>query len=284
MIRFDTAREMQQWSLEQRRKGLRISFVPTMGYLHEGHLALMDEGLKHSDLLVVSIFVNPMQFNDPKDLDSYPMDEEGDLAKIRARGCAAVFFPKKEEIYPEGYRTKVFVEGLNGVLCGASRPGHFDGVSTICSKLFNIVLPDVTVFGSKDYQQLTVIRSLVRDLNFPIEVIGLETVREPDGLALSSRNARLREDERGEAVALSEALYRAGEAVKEGETDSALLIETARASISARAPSGRIDYIEVVDADTLEPVRTIDRPSVMALAVYFEKSRLIDNLDRKSVV
>lgn len=278
MIRFDTAREMQQWSLEQRRKGLRISFVPTMGYLHEGHLALMDEGLKHSDLLVVSIFVNPMQFNDPKDLDSYPMDEEGDLANIRARGCHVVFFPKKEEIYPEGYRTKVFVEGLNGVLCGASRPGHFDGVSTVCSKLFNIVQPDVTVFGTKDYQQLAVIRSLVRDLNFPIDVIGLETVREMDGLAMSSRNARLREDERREAVALSKALYRAREAVKEGETDSALLIEAARVSISALAPSGRIDYIEVIDADTLETVQIIDRPTVMALAVYFEKSRLIDNL------
>ncbi len=272
-----TAQDMQRWALEQRKLDMRIAFVPTMGYLHEGHLALMLDGRTRCECLVASIFVNPMQFNNPEDFGSYPMDLEGDLDKCAKSGCDAVFLPDAKEIYPEGFTTRIEVEDLARPLCGKNRPGHFDGVATVCAKLFNIVQPHVAVFGEKDYQQLAIIRRMVRDLNFPMDIIGYPTVREPDGLAMSSRNARLTSDERRRATVLYQALTNARERVEAGENAPGRLIEEVRNAILAAGPN-TIDYVDIVDANTLEDVADLQRPAVMALAVHFGSSRLIDNI------
>jgi len=226
----------------------------------------------------VSIFVNPMQFNNPNDLNSYPIDEEGDLAKIRSVDeNAVVFYPPADAIYPPGYSTKVEVEELTNYLCGPTRPGHFTGVATVVAKLFNIVEPDVALFGEKDYQQLAVIRRMTKDLNFSVEIIGVPTYREPDGLAMSSRNARLTDDERTRAVVLSQALFKARNLVAAGEHDAAKLIKMVRDSTDT-VPHNGIDYVEIVNANTLQVSTNLSEPAVMALAVQFGASRLIDNV------
>jgi len=277
MQRIESSAEMQKWALSKRGKGQSIAFVPTMGFLHEGHLELMRIGKKKADLLVASIFVNPKQFNDTSDLDSYPSDEEGDLEKLRSVGCDLVFFPPADEIYPADYRTEVTVSELNNFLCGRTRPGHFEGVTTVVSKLFNIVQPTLAVFGEKDFQQLSIIQRMTKDLNFPIEIIAGATYREADGLAMSSRNARLTKQERAEAPTLRKALKATKQAFKNGEKNSQELIQIASEMI-IKNTSGTIDYIEIVDADRLQTMDIVNKPSVMALAVNFTKSRLIDNI------
>jgi len=271
------ARQMQGWSLERRAEGKRIGFAPTMGFLHDGHLALIRAAGEKTDLVVASIFVNPMQFNDPNDLLKYPRDEAGDLAKCEAAGAEIVYCPPPEDVYPPDFLTSVDVERLTDGLCGAARPGHFKGVTTVVAKLFNIVLPHVAVFGEKDYQQLAVIRRMAADLNFPIEIVGHPTVREPDGLAMSSRNARLSPADRVQARALSLALFAARAAWRTGVRDAAELVAETRRGIEASGPC-RIDYVEVVHADTLAPLAEAGPPCVMALAVHIGAVRLIDNI------
>lgn len=268
---------MRAISLKARARGKKIAFVPTMGYLHDGHLSLVRLARKYGDLVVASIFVNPAQFGPNEDLARYPRDFKGDLKKLGSAGADYLFFPSPEEIYPPGYQTYIEVQGLSRGLCGNFRPGHFRGVATVVAKLFNIVLPDVAVFGEKDYQQLRVIQQMAKDLNFPVRVIGGKTVREKDGLAMSSRNVYLSEEERRKALALSRALFMAQEMVEQGENDAQRLIESARELIGAD-PEAKIEYLEVRDAETLEPVAKIDRPCRMILAVWQGKTRLIDNV------
>ncbi len=268
---------MQRWASDVRARGETIAFVPTMGYLHDGHLSLMRIGRARADRLVASVFVNPLQFGEGEDLEVYPRDEEGDLAKCEAEGCDAVFFPQPDTMYPPGFQTRLVTGALTTVLCGASRPGHFDGVVTVVLKLFNLVQPHVAVFGSKDYQQLQVIRRMVRDLAVPVEIVGGAIVREADGLALSSRNAYLTDEQRGQALALSQSLALAEERYAAGERDPAVLRALVQDHISAQ-PLGEIDYIELVDAEELMPVYgLLMRPAVLALAVRFGRTRLIDN-------
>ena len=271
------AAAMRAISLKARARGKKIAFVPTMGYLHDGHLSLVRLARKYGDLVVASIFVNPAQFGPNEDLARYPRDFKGDLKKLGSAGADYLFFPSPEEIYPPGYQTYIEVQGLSRGLCGNFRPGHFRGVATVVAKLFNIVLPDVAVFGEKDYQQLRVIQQMAKDLNFPVRVIGGKTVREKDGLAMSSRNVYLSEEERRKALALSRALFMAQEMVEQGENDAQRLIESARELIGAD-PEAKIEYLEVRDAETLEPVAKIDRPCRMILAVWQGKTRLIDNV------
>lgn len=272
-----TPEEMRCYANELRAQGRKIGFVPTMGYFHEGHLALMRECNKHVDDLIVSIFVNPAQFNDPEDFENYPRNDEADLAECEKLEASAVFFPTREAMYPSGYLTYVNVTKITDNLCGQSRPGHFQGVATICTKLFNIIRPDITVFGQKDFQQLALIRTLIRDLNFPIRLIGHPTIREEDGLAMSSRNARLNDEQRKRARGLSEALFKAREAADAGERDAQKLVNIAR-DILLKRNVGEIDYISVVDAERLALVDTIEKKAVMALAAYVGPVHLIDNL------
>jgi pantoate--beta-alanine ligase len=254
-----------------------IAFVPTMGFLHAGHTQLMQAARVHAPVVVASIFVNPTQFGPNEDFDRYPRDRDGDLQKCAAAGCDAVFLPPVEAIYPPGHRTKVSVTGLTGPLCGALRPGHFDGVTTVVLKLLNIVGCRVAVFGEKDFQQLAVIRRMCRDLDVPVDVVGHPIVREPDGLALSSRNVYLSPEDRMGALALSRGLAAAHEAFDAGERDPRRLEAIATALLEA-TPNARIDYVEVRDADDLEVVSApFQRPVVLALAVKFGATRLIDN-------
>ncbi len=268
---------MQRWAFEARARGETIAFVPTMGYLHDGHLSLMRLGRARADRLVASVFVNPLQFGEGEDLEVYPRDEAGDLAKCEAEGCEAVFFPQPDTMYPPGFQTRLVTGALTTVLCGASRPGHFDGVVTVVLKLFNLVQPHVAVFGSKDYQQLQVIRRMVRDLAVPVEIIGGAIIREEGGLALSSRNAYLTEEERIQALALNQSLRFAADLYAGGERDSEVLLAGVRAHIEAQ-PLADIDYVQLVDADELTPVYgPLVRPALLALAVRFGRTRLIDN-------
>jgi len=268
---------MQVRSGELRRQGKTIVFVPTMGFLHEGHLSLMREGKRRGDILVVSIFVNPTQFAPNEDFDSYPRDFERDIELARTVGVDIVFSPNREDLYPEGFETRVNLDSLSRHLCGLSRPVFFSGVATVVTKLFNIVLPAVAVFGEKDFQQLVIIRRMARDLNMNITVIGGPTVREPDGLAMSSRNAYLKPRQREAALSLYRSLTRAREQVREGLRDTAEIMQTATDFISGH-PETKIDYIAVVDTETLVDVKRIDRPTRMALAVKVGETRLIDNM------
>jgi pantoate--beta-alanine ligase len=261
---------------EARRSGKKISFVPTMGYLHEGHLSLMREARKRGDLLVASIFVNPTQFGPKEDFAAYPRDLERDAGLAAGAGVDMLFHPTPETMYPNGYKTYVNVEGLTKTLCGESRPGHFRGVTTVVCKLFNIVQPDVALFGQKDFQQLAVLRRMVTDLNMPIEVVGMPIVREAGGLAMSSRNVYLSPDERKQALALVDALRQAGVAARHGELHSRRLVGLVRERIG-REPDARIDYIKICDGDTLEGVDRVDTNSVLLLAVHIGRTRLIDN-------
>ncbi len=262
----------------RRQAGDAVGFVPTMGFLHDGHLSLVREAGKRAGCVVVSIFVNPTQFGPNEDLDTYPRDEAGDLAKCEAAGAAAVFLPRVWEMYPSEPLTTVRVAGMTDRLCGASRPTHFDGVTTIVTKLFQVVQPDVAVFGQKDFQQLAVIRRMVRELHMPIDIVGMPTAREADGLALSSRNAYLSPAQRADAPRLQQALQAARAEVAAGVLDAEILIERAREKIQG-SPHARIDYIEVVHPATLDPVGVIGPDgAVMALAVFMGETRLIDNL------
>ncbi len=268
--------EMQQLAETYRQEGKRIGFVPTMGYLHEGHLSLMRQVRPRCDVLVVSIFVNPTQFGPNEDFERYPRDFERDERLCRQEGVDVVFYPTAEAMYPQPYRTYVNVEQLTETMCGASRPGHFRGVTTVVTKLFHIVKPHLVVFGQKDYQQSLVIRQMVRDLNFDITIVVAPIVREADGLAMSSRNNYLTPEERQQALVLYRSLRKAEELIEQGEQDAARILE-AMQQIIAGAPDARIDYIVIVDGDTLEPVTRVKDNTVIALAVYIGNTRLIDN-------
>jgi pantoate--beta-alanine ligase len=270
------SREMRIRMEDLRRDGRKIVFVPTMGYLHQGHVSLLEEGRRRGDVLVLSIFVNPTQFAAHEDLDKYPRDMEGDLAKARGAGTDFAFTPDAKSFYPPGYQTWVQVRQLSQGLCGDKRPGHFDGVASVVTKLFHVVQPHTAIFGEKDFQQLAVIRRMVKDLDFGIEIVGMPTVREPDGLAMSSRNAYLKPEERQQALVLSRALAKAQAMVAAGERRAATILEAARAEIAA-APLARIDYCELRDPDSLELLETLSGPTLMALAVFVGATRLIDN-------
>jgi pantoate--beta-alanine ligase len=254
-----------------------VGFVPTMGYLHEGHLSLVRAARQQNGHVVASIFVNPTQFGPNEDFERYPRDEERDLSLLRGEGVDAVFMPSVEEIYPEGASTFVEVEGLTDTLEGAHRPGHFRGVTTVVAKLFAIVRPTRAYFGRKDAQQLLVVRRMTRDLRFGIEIVGLPIVREPDGLAMSSRNAYLSPDERKAALVLSRALRRAGELSAAGERDAERLRAAMRSLLGEEALA-RVDYVSVADAETLRELERIDAPALVSLAVHIGATRLIDNI------
>jgi pantoate--beta-alanine ligase len=268
---------MQARSLALRRQGKTISFVPTMGYLHDGHASLMRDARPRADILAVSIFVNPTQFGPNEDLAAYPRNLPRDMAICAQNGVDIVFTPRPADIYLPGHETYISLERLPEHLCGLSRPGHFRGVATVVAKLFNIVLPDVAVFGEKDFQQLAVIRRMVKDLNFPVEIIGCPTRREEDGLAMSSRNACLNPEERAFAPALYRALAAAREQAARGETRAEALVQ-AVVREAEKGPGARVDYIKICDPESLEEVAEVKAPAVMALAVFVGKTRLIDNM------
>jgi pantoate--beta-alanine ligase len=276
---FEVFREpgaMRAKAEDLRRDGRRIAVVPTMGALHEGHLALVRAARARADAVILTIFVNPTQFGPSEDLAKYPRDEAGDLDKARSAGIDLAFCPEASAMYRPGSQTFVEVRELQKPLCGASRPGHFAGVATVVAKLFHITLPHLAVFGEKDYQQLAIIRRMVRDLDFAIEIASVPIVREADGVALSSRNAYLSSEQRRAALSLSAGLAAAEAAFAAGERRAAALVAAATAPIAA-APETRIDYAELRDADELTPLERVERPAVLALAVFVGTTRLIDN-------
>lgn len=276
MTVFESPEAARQWVEAERLAGRSVGFVPTMGALHEGHFSLVRRARDLVDSVIVSIFVNPAQFGPNEDYQRYPRTMEEDTARLEAEGVAAVFAPSAADMYPEGFRTVVEVEGISDVLEGAIRPGHFRGVATVVSKLFHVVPADVAVFGQKDYQQLLVIRRMVRDLNLPIEIVGHPTVREPDGLAMSSRNRYLNEAERESALVLSRALAAVREAVRAGEHDAERL-ESAAWSVLDADPTLVPDYAVVVDPETLEPLPAGWQSAVCLVAGRLGTTRLIDN-------
>lgn len=259
-----------------RRDGRRVAVVPTMGALHEGHLALVRHARARADVVILTIFVNPTQFGPKEDLSRYPRDEEGDLAKARPAGIDLAFCPHPDAMYKPGAQTYVEVRELQKPLCGASRPGHFAGVATVVSKLFHITKPHLAVFGEKDYQQLAIIRRMVRDLDFDVVIESVPIVREADGLALSSRNAYLSTEQRAAALSLSRGLAAAQAAFTAGERDPKALVAAARAPIEAE-PLARVDYVELRDADELTDLVHVERTAVLAIAAFVGTTRLIDN-------
>ena len=263
----------RQW----KKEGKKVGFVPTMGYLHEGHLNLVRESKKRTSVTVVSIFVNPTQFGPSEDFKKYPKDLEKDSAFLAKDGVDCLFFPDAAEIYPPGYRTYVEVRGLQDRLCGKSRPGHFQGVATVVLKLFDIVGPDLAFFGAKDAQQVLIIEKMAADLDLDVEVVTCPLVREPDGLALSSRNAYLSPEERKAALVLSISLRWAERAISAGERDATKVIAGIRAAIEAE-PLARIDYVEAVDPVNLEPLAEIRGDVLLVLAAFIGSTRLIDNI------
>jgi len=270
--------EVRQWVQEKKKQGLRVGLVPTMGYLHEGHLSLVRAARQENDLVVMSIFVNPLQFGPREDFATYPRDLARDADLAERAGVDMIFAPEGEEMYPYYPQdTTVQVARLAEGLCGVSRPGHFTGVATVVTKLFMIVLPERAYFGQKDYQQFLVIKRMAADLNMPIEVRMVPIKREADGLAMSSRNTYLSAKERRQAVCLVAALRLCKERFEQGENNSERLIKAMAARIN-REPAAQIDYIKICDADTLEEMSRIDRPVVVALAVYIGNTRLIDNM------
>jgi pantoate--beta-alanine ligase len=276
MLVIEKVREMQDYSEYLRGKGEKIAFVPTMGYLHRGHVSLLQEGRKLGHCLVTSIYVNPAQFGPREDLSKYPRDFERDRKLCEDAGVDVIFCPSDQEMYPENYQTYVDLDKVTNHLCGLSRPGHFRGVATICTKLFNVVKPHVSVFGKKDFQQLIVIKRMVKDLNLDIEIIGRPTVRESDGLAMSSRNAYLRPEERESALSLSRGLKLARELFGSGERNAAIIIREVTQFIE-RHSHARIDYVKICDIETIEDVQWIESEAVIALAVKVGIARLIDN-------
>lgn len=273
-----TIREMQKWSMNRKKAGKTVAVVPTMGFLHEGHLSLIDAARANgADAVVVTIFVNPIQFAPNEDFDSYPRDFEHDAALLREKNVDAVFAPAVSEMYPAPVTCMVIENKLSKGLCAKTRPTHFNGVTTVVAKLFNATLPDIAVFGQKDAQQARVLKRMVRDLNFPIRMVVAPIVREADGFAKSSRNKYLSEDERARALVLSRSLLAAKEMAEKGEKDLAKLTGFIRKEIEAQG--GKVDYVEAIDSEELEPVTVRDgKPVMIALAAYFGTTRLIDNI------
>lgn len=274
---IETVREMQERADALRKEGVTIGFVPTMGALHEGHMSLMRGARRECGTVVLSIFVNPTQFGAGEDYKEYPRDFEGDRRKAESVGVDIVFHPLVQEMYPSESNTIVKVEGLSEVMCGRSRPGHFQGVATVVSKLLNITKPHRAYFGEKDYQQLIIVKRMCRDLNMDVTIVGMPTIREEDGLAMSSRNAYLNPEERRSATVLYRCLKEAGERAAAGEKWAEKIIRVARELIEA-TPHTSIDYVVVVDLETLHEVKEIVQPARMALAVRVGKPRLIDNI------
>jgi pantoate--beta-alanine ligase len=274
---ISTPAQMQAWTRSHQAAGRRVAFVPTMGALHAGHLHLMAEARRHGDVVVASIFVNPLQFNRRDDFDTYPRPLDDDLVLCRSVGVDAVYAPTAATMYPADFQTRVEPGALADPMEGAGRPGHFAGVTTVVTKLFNAVRPDVALFGQKDYQQLAVIRRMARDLDTGIEIVSVPTVREPDGLALSSRNRRLSPEDRAAAVVVPRALGAAQEAFAQGERRPSVL-EAAATTIISAEPRARLEYVSMADANSLEPLEHVDAPAVIATAVWFGEVRLIDNL------
>jgi pantoate--beta-alanine ligase len=267
---------MQDWSRGQRAAGRRIAVVPTMGYLHEGHLSLVDLARREADVVVVTLFVNPTQFGPGEDLDRYPRNFDRDRELCERRKVDALFAPASAEMYDAAASTWVEETALCRGLCGRVRPGHFRGVTTVVAKLFNATLPDVAVFGEKDYQQVMVIRRMVRDLHFPVRILAAPLVREADGLAMSSRNVNLSPEERVAALSLSRGLFAARAAVLAGERNPGVVAVGVAAGVTGAG--GRVDYVEVVDAESLESVCEVRGRVLVAAAVFFGKTRLIDNV------
>jgi len=268
--------EMKAMAEETRRSGKKIALVPTMGALHEGHLSLMDYGRKKADLLVVSIFVNPIQFGPKEDFEKYTRDLHGDSLLTEKRGVDIIFYPEAKAFYPEFFQTYVTVDQVTQNLCGAVRPGHFKGVTTVVCKLFHIVKPHLAIFGQKDFQQVMVIQQMVNDLNMDIEVVGRPTIREADGLAMSSRNRYLSVEERGSARTLSLALKEAQTLFRKGERKTEVLLDRV-VGLIGRLPETRIDYAKICHPRTLKELTVVKDQGVLALAVWIGATRLIDN-------
>lgn len=269
--------EMQKLADQLRQKGVTIGLVPTMGYLHEGHLSLIREAKTNSDIVVVSVFVNPTQFGPGEDFKDYPRDFDRDAKLAESAGCDIIFHPDVQDMYPENHKTHVQVEQITGVLCGASRPTHFRGVTTIVAKLFNIVKPHLAVFGQKDAQQVIVIKRMVEDLNFDLKIVVAPIMREPDGLAMSSRNIYFTPGQRKQAVVLYESLMHAKKIIEQGERNGEHVKKQIRSMIEQQ-PDAKIDYIEIVDTSNLNPVKHLQGEILIALAVKIGKPRLIDNV------
>ncbi|MDI6716294.1 MAG: pantoate--beta-alanine ligase [Actinomycetota bacterium] len=276
MLEFNTIAELRKALKAERSKGKTTAFVPTMGYFHDGHLTLMREAKKRADCVVVSIFVNPTQFGPNEDLDKYPRNLERDRSLAAKVGVDFIFIPTVDEIYPKGYSTYIDVEGITNALCGRQRPGHFRGVATVVTKLLNIVQPDIALFGEKDWQQLIVIKRLVSDLNMDVEIIGIPTVREPDGLAMSSRNSYLSAEERSAALVISKSLTLAANMVDRGEA-SASKIASALKELIEKEKAVKLEYLEICDPETFAPVEEIKADTLVAIAAWVGKARLIDN-------
>ena len=272
-----TIEEMRSASRDTRSEGKRFGFVPTMGALHEGHLSLVRAAKAKSDVVAVSIFVNPLQFGPTEDLAKYPRSFERDRALLEKEAVDIVFAPQPEEMYPKGAVTYVTVEGLSEKLCGRSRPGHFRGVATVVAKLFHILEPDLAFFGQKDAAQATIIRRMVRDLNLPIEIVVCPIIREPDGLAMSSRNVYLRPEERKAAPVLNRSLTETKNRFDQGERNARKLIAAGK-RVMAQESRVRLDYFEIVDPDTLDPVLEVTRSALVAIAALVGNTRLIDNI------
>ncbi|MDD5156025.1 MAG: pantoate--beta-alanine ligase [Candidatus Omnitrophica bacterium] len=270
-------KQMFEVSQKLKKRGCRTGLVPTMGALHKGHLSLIRRAAQENDKVVVSIFVNPIQFGPKEDFRRYPRNLKKDALLCRNENADFIFYPSAALMYPPGFRTQVSVRELSDVLCGAYRPGHFQGVTTVVAKLFNIVMPDTAYFGQKDAQQALIIQRMAKDLDMPVKIRVMPIIREKDGLAMSSRNAYLDSAQREKAAVLYQALNKARESVKSGIADCALLTKRARATIIKNKPR-KIDYISIVDMETLEPVKKIKDKALLALAVWFGNTRLIDNV------
>lgn len=278
----NTVSEIREIIKDWRKQGFSIGFVPTMGYLHEGHASLIKASSASNDKTVVSVFVNPMQFGVNEDLASYPRDIVHDSQVVEESGGDIIFNPEPEEMYHTGFSSFVDMSILTEELCGLSRPVHFRGVCTVVTKLFNIVKPDRAYFGQKDAQQLAVIKHMVDDLNMDIEIIGCPIVREESGLAKSSRNTYLNEEEKNASLILSKTIFMGAEMVKNGEKDCKVILDTMKKNIESE-PLARIDYVKIVDALTMQQIDTLDRPALCAMAVYIGKTRLIDNFFTEQV-
>jgi len=268
---------MKKYVSTIKSKNKQIGFVATMGYFHEGHLTLMKEAKKENDVVVVSIFVNPLQFGPNEDYESYPRDEQRDIQLAKEAGVQVVFIPSAKEMYPRDPIISLSIVERTDVLCGRSRPGHFDGVLTVLTKLFHIIEPDRVYFGLKDAQQAAVVEALISDMNFPVQLVGVETVREDDGLAKSSRNVYLSKKERKEAVWLYKALEKGRKLLVDGEKNPAIIIKEVKDLITKHT-SGTIDYVELYSYPDLKPVERVNQPIILAVAVKFSKARLIDNV------
>jgi len=276
MIVINKIKDLRKMIKKEKSNGKKIGFVPTMGYLHKGHLSLIKKAKSDNDIVVCSIFVNPTQFGPNEDLDKYPRDFERDKSLLKKEECDILFYPNVQEMYPNGFSTKVSLNILTDKLCGKSRPGHFDGVATVVTKLLNIVTPDSAYFGLKDYQQLLVIKRVVNDLNIDTNIVGCPIVREKDGLALSSRNVYLTEEQRVSALSLSKSFSLVEELLSKGVKNPNKIKEEV-ANYIGGFPFTKIDYIEIVDPETLEDIKEINGNFLMALAVFVGKARLIDN-------